>query len=158
MTTPSLNLTEALLARHSEALAQKAARIAAESSGKPSDALPQSSDVLPAVSAAPILRAAPPVKATQAVGFHITRLKPYRVQQVLDRTIYEFWKIGGTAKSMHDLRDRANPRMCATITRYRDDTFILAFYPDDGNTQVTKKLPASQLSMAIDDLIGAGFT
>jgi len=58
---------------------------------------------------------------------------------------------------MHDLLDRSNPRQCATITRFRNDTFILAYFPDDGNNQVSKTLPSSKLGAAIDDLIMAGF-
>jgi hypothetical protein len=143
------NLTDALLAVHATALAAKKARLAAEA----------------AVSDASIPTASfPPVSATALVPkrdlsptVHLQRLKAYRVHDLPDRTVYEFWKIGGAAKSMYDLRDRTNPRQCATITRYRNDTFILAFYPDDGNNQVTKQLPLSQLGVAVDDLKAAGF-
>lgn len=110
---------------------------------------------LPAVQ--PTVSTLPVQKPDLSPALHIARLKPYRVTDLPDRTIYEFWKIGGDAKSMGDLCDRSNPRQCATITRHRDGTFALAFYPDDGNNQIIMRLPPSQLGAAVDDLRAAGF-
>jgi hypothetical protein len=151
------NLTEALLARHSEAMAAKTARLALESSDESSGTPAESSDLSPAVSAPPVRATTDVAKPDLSPAVQFARLKPHDVISLPDRTIYTFWKIGGVAKSMYDLRDRANPRMCATITRYRDDTFILAFYPNDGDNQVSKKLKASDLHIAVQDLIDCGF-
>lgn len=96
------------------------------------------------------------VKRDLSPSVQLQKINPYRITDLLDRTIYEFWRVGG--KSMSALRDRQTPRDVAYISIVKGSgKFQLGYHPNDGNDQILKDLPLSDLPQAIADLKQAGF-
>jgi hypothetical protein len=100
----------------------------------------------------------------------IAKITPFRVQDLPDRTLYEFVRIpekskeaareaiasGNTPQTL--LKNDKVRKNCAYIAvMKRCDSFQIGFFPDDELPQVIKNLPLKDLPMAVQNLRDAGF-
>jgi hypothetical protein len=79
-----------------------------------------------------------------------SRLVPFRVQTVLDMTIYEFRR--GLRPT-----DASTCDMALLVFWSGKSVFRLQYYPRADTPQITRELPMQDLYVAVNDLAQAGF-
>lgn len=98
------------------------------------------------------------MKLATGTELAFSKLTPYRVTDLPDRTIYEFWKIGSKTGGRRIFSDPDVAKQLAYICYIKSsNTFQLGYFPNEGEPQVVKNLPLTDLPQAVADLIAAGF-